>query len=90
MPITEVMQRLLRLKEMSDNVEFCATMDAASECLLVLMRYHTCGDCNSCKKKGRCRWEPGWGAQVRTNCPHYDGPERWDPPRSKQLRTEES
>ena len=83
MPLTELLERLLRLKKMSDNVEFCATMDAAYDCALALLQFHLYGDCNTCEQKGRCRWEPEFGAQVRNNCAHYTGPEKREPPRPK-------
>ena len=27
--------------------------------------------CNDCGKSGNCEYSPGWGKQVRINCPHW-------------------
>ena len=43
-----------------------------AEWLKLLKRILDSGDCNDCAMLHRqCRYAPGWGKQVRYNCPFY-------------------
>ena len=40
--------------------------------LKLLKRIMDSGDCNNCSQlNSGCRYAPGWGEQVRYNCPFY-------------------
>ena len=40
--------------------------------LKLLKRIMDSGDCNNCSQlNSQCRYAPGWGEQVRYNCPFY-------------------
>ena len=41
--------------------------------LKLLKRIMDSGDCNNCSQlNSQCRYAPGWGEQVRYNCPFYE------------------
>ena len=42
-----------------------------ADSLKVLKEIYESGDCNDCKEKYGCEWEPKAGQLVRYNCPHY-------------------
>lgn len=43
-----------------------------AEWLKLLKRILESGDCNDCAlQNSQCRYAPGWGEQVRYNCPFY-------------------
>ena len=41
------------------------------DCLILLRQIQSAGDCNVCKNKGYCKYEPKVGQMVRYNCPFY-------------------
>ena len=83
MTVIEAMETILHMRDTVDYTPYAAALNVAYDTMLAYIRYATYGDCNDCRKKGACRWEVGFGDQVRTNCPHYQGQGRWEPPRVK-------
>ena len=41
------------------------------DCLRAYRSIVESGDCNNCKIMRDCEYKPGWGHQVRYNCPFY-------------------
>ena len=41
-------------------------------CIEYYQRMTLCHDCNDCSRSD-CKYKPGWGEQVRVNCPLWRG-----------------
>lgn len=70
---------IIHCEEVADR---CAMTDGDLNCeqehrqlaewLKLLKRILDSGDCNGCALlNSQCRYAPGWGEQVRYNCPFY-------------------
>lgn len=62
---TKMLQMNRTDKEAKD---FAKMLHYTAECIIYYQRVSSLPDCNTCGDKD-CEYRPGWGEQVRINCP---------------------
>ncbi len=48
--------------------DFARILQYTAECIMYYQKVSSFPDCNTCGDKD-CKYRPGWGEQVRINCP---------------------
>ena len=69
-------ERMSRIPTQNEKEIFADLLIYAADCIRYYNRVSMLPDCNNCfYAYNGCKYKPGWGEDVRINCPHWKSEE---------------